>query len=262
VLDSSLRTQITDETAKSNDDIKTKVAPSEILKDLKRLSASALEADRELNSASQRLNLASTRLQLLKIDSALLLASTLSICERMNVLLNTDSMAGRIHHIVYKGSEYRIFITDTRSHILQIHPNETGAAVPLESVWKRLLKEKGLTPLMACNAGMYNENGSAVGLCISNRRLVTKMDTNTSKMPDNFHLYPNGVFYVDSVSGYRVVKTKAMSSILKDSRNITHATQSGPMLLIDGDVHPAFIRKSSNLNVRNGIGVVESSKSR
>jgi uncharacterized protein YigE (DUF2233 family) len=171
-------------------------------------------------------------------------------------------MAGRIHHIVYKGSEYRIFITDTRSHILQIHPNETGAAVPLESVWKRLLKEKGLTPLMACNAGMYNENGSAVGLCISNRRLVTKMDTNTSKMPDNFHLYPNGVFYVDSVSGYRVVKTKAMSSILKDSRNITHATQSGPMLLIDGDVHPAFIRKSSNLNVRNGIGVVESSKSR
>jgi uncharacterized protein YigE (DUF2233 family) len=34
------------------------------------------------------------------------------------------------------------------------------------------------------------------------------------------------------------------------------ATQSGPMLLIDGAIHPAFREGSSNLNIRNGVGLL------
>ena len=35
-----------------------------------------------------------------------------------------------------------------------------------------------------------------------------------------------------------------------------YATQSGPMLLVDGEVHPEFKDGSANINIRNGIGIL------
>ena len=37
--------------------------------------------------------------------------------------------------------------------------------------------------------------------------------------------------------------------------NCLHASQSGPMLVIDGALHPRFIPNSDSLNIRNGVGV-------
>ena len=42
----------------------------------------------------------------------------------------------------------------------------------------------------------------------------------------------------------------------KENKSIKWATQSGPMLLIDNKVHPAFKEGSSNLNIRNGVGII------
>ena len=41
-----------------------------------------------------------------------------------------------------------------------------------------------------------------------------------------------------------------------DTVNIKHATQSGPMLVVDGKIHPAFNPKSTNFYIRNGVGVM------
>jgi uncharacterized protein YigE (DUF2233 family) len=41
---------------------------------------------------------------------------------------------------------------------------------------------------------------------------------------------------------------------------IKYATQSGPMLVIDGQIHPAFKKGSANLNIRNGVGILPNNK--
>ena len=38
------------------------------------------------------------------------------------------------------------------------------------------------------------------------------------------------------------------------------ATQSGPMLVIDGAIHSAFKKGSINVNIRNGVGILPDNK--
>jgi Phosphodiester glycosidase len=62
---------------------------------------------------------------------------------------------------------------------------------------------------------------------------------------------PNGVFYV-SVDRAAVAETRAF---LKQRPQADLATQSGPMLVINGRLHPRFDRHSTSLKTRNGVGV-------
>ena len=40
------------------------------------------------------------------------------------------------------------------------------------------------------------------------------------------------------------------------NENVKYATQSGPMLVINGTMHHRFIKGSENLNIRNGVGIL------
>ena len=62
---------------------------------------------------------------------------------------------------------------------------------------------------------------------------------------------PNGIFYI-SAHGAAVAETQAF---LKQRPRADLATQSGPMLVIDGRLHPRFDRRSTSLKSRNGVGV-------
>lgn len=101
----------------------------------------------------------------------------------------------------------------------------------------------------AMNAGMYHEDRSPVGLYVENSRELKA--ANTRNGPGNFHLKPNGVFYV---KGERagVLETE---TYLKRKIKPSHATQSGPMLVIDGRIHAQFSEQSTSLKIRNGVGV-------
>src|SRR5262249_51892291 len=56
--------------------------------------------------------------------------------------------------------------------------------------------------------------------------------------PGNFHMRPNGVFYLTGeIAG--ILETR---SFIKQKPQVDFATQSGPMLVIDGEVNARFIR--------------------
>ena len=63
---------------------------------------------------------------------------------------------------------------------------------------------------------------------------------------------PNGIFLVDNEEA-KVIETSKFEQ--KDST--IFATQSGPMLLIDGAIHPAFNEGSKNVHIRNGVGIAD-----
>ena len=103
--------------------------------------------------------------------------------------------------------------------------------------------------LFAMNAGMYHADLSPVGLYVENG--IERQKISTGPGYGNFHLLPNGVFYMDQGKA-GVLETQAyLASGLKP----WYATQSGPMLVIDGKIHPAFLPKSDSLQIRNGVGI-------
>lgn len=111
------------------------------------------------------------------------------------------------------------------------------------------LKARDKKLAFAMNAGMYHRDYSPVGLLVIDGKEVSPL--NREDGTGNFFLKPNGVFLV-SASGPKVVETSAYAAISKDVRI---ATQSGPILLSNGKIHPVFNAKSSSRLIRNGVGV-------
>lgn len=101
----------------------------------------------------------------------------------------------------------------------------------------------------AMNAGMFNEQGEAIGLLVEDAKELHKI--NRRKGGGNFHLLPNGVFLIRKNGATEVVK----SADYKPSGDIAFATQSGPMLVIGGKLHPSFEPDGQSRNIRNGVGI-------
>jgi uncharacterized protein YigE (DUF2233 family) len=117
------------------------------------------------------------------------------------------------------------------------------------------LKSKGKSLQFAMNGGMYQDDFQPVGLYVENGRELTRANTATltgapGAMP-NFFKKPNGVFYI----GNGVAGVLETGRFLAERPEANFATQSGPMLIIDGAIHPAFIVNSTDRKMRNGVGV-------
>lgn len=108
--------------------------------------------------------------------------------------------------------------------------------------------------LFAMNAGMYKKDHTPQGLFIENQIIKSKIDTTAGN--GNFYLKPNGIFYLTTDNTPVICKTPQFIQ----SKKIKYATQSGPMLVIDGKIHAAFAASSTNLNIRNGVGILPSNK--
>jgi uncharacterized protein YigE (DUF2233 family) len=111
-------------------------------------------------------------------------------------------------------------------------------------------QREGRQAVALMNGGMYGPEGGPIGLFIAEgkeRHAISLGDGD-----GNFHMKPNGVFWLDASGRAHVT----VSDVFPASRSsVTFATQSGPMLLIKGAVHPTFRPDSPNRLVRNGVGV-------
>jgi uncharacterized protein YigE (DUF2233 family) len=113
------------------------------------------------------------------------------------------------------------------------------------------LRVRGQKLVFAMNAGMYHSDFSAVGLFVAGGRQFTPLNTNNGD--GNFFLKPNGVFAITK-QGARVL---AASEYLgyQSQGYVLLATQSGPLLVHNGKLHPVFKANSTSRLLRNGVGV-------
>lgn len=109
----------------------------------------------------------------------------------------------------------------------------------------------GRDVVFAMNGGMYHPDRRPVGLYIEDRAQVAPIVTREG--PGNFGLLPNGVLCVGA-NEVSVVESRAFAAAPPEC---LHATQSGPMLVIDGALHPRFLPDSDSRFTRNGVGVGE-----
>jgi len=129
--------------------------------------------------------------------------------------------------------------------------NDSGNIIGNFANLKAWLESKNTELVFAVNGGMFNKDQSPQGLYIENGKVLAKADTLQAGY-GNFYLQPNGIFYVTDDNGAVVCKTADFTY----THNIKFATQSGPMLLIDSKIHPAFTQGSKNLYIRNGVGIL------
>ena len=97
------------------------------------------------------------------------------------------------------------------------------------------------------NAGMYHADGPPVGLLVIAGQELAPL--NLASGEGNFFLKPNGVFLL-TAKGPRVVDAMDYEQAREGVR---FATQSGPLLLKDGQIHGSFNANSASRYIRNGV---------
>lgn len=119
------------------------------------------------------------------------------------------------------------------------------------------LGAKGERLAFAMNAGMYHKDRTPVGLYVEDYEELKKISTKDG--PGNFHLKPNGVFFVWDDFDHRGAAVRSTTDYESGApvEIVRYATQSGPMLVINGELHPKFLKDSTSRKRRNGVGVRE-----
>lgn len=165
-------------------------------------------------------------------------------------------LAGNVAAIEYSTVEFagkRITVcrVDLRKERLQLfHRDEAGQPFKRFDRLTPWLEARGQKLIFAMNAGMYHADFAAVGLFVSEGKQLVPL--NTADAPGNFFLKPNGVFVVTD-HGAQVVET---SECPKLRQHVVLATQSGPLLVQRGKIHPALKPTSDSRLFRNGVGVL------
>ena len=155
----------------------------------------------------------------------------------------------------YTDDRFVSYIVDTKKQDIKLYWKDDNQK-NFKSILnlKTWLDNKHQELLFAMNGGMYKQDNSPQGLFIENQRTLTPLDTTSGN--GNFYLKPNGVFYITTNNIPFICRTANFA----DNGQIKYATQSGPMLIIDGQIHPAFNEGSTNLNIRNGVGILPDNK--
>ena len=142
-------------------------------------------------------------------------------------------------------------IVDLKEQDLKLYwKNEKGDKFKNFQNLKHWLNTNSENLVFAMNGGMYKKDLSPQGLFIENGINKSNIDTLRNGY-GNFYMQPNGIFYITYDNKGLVCKTAKFIA-----ENVKYATQSGPLLLIEGKINSKFKNGSKNLNIRNGVGVL------
>lgn len=180
----------------------------------------------------------------------MLKARRVAWCLATLTALASPALAVECGPLSHDGASYTICTVDTTRETIRLFLNDPDSGKPLGSFdnVETLSEARGEILTFAMNAGMYHQDRTPVGHYLEDGKET--QDVITSEGPGNFGLLPNGVFCVGE-DGAQVVETKRY---VEEKPNCTHASQSGPMLVIDGGLHPRFLKDSDSLYIRNGVG--------
>jgi uncharacterized protein YigE (DUF2233 family) len=145
-------------------------------------------------------------------------------------------------------------VSPKTSNLQMFYKDKNGKLYKNARKLKKVLKSEGKKLLFAVNGGMYQADRKPVGLYIEKGKIIKKINRRKNAK-GNFYLQPNGIFYITKGKQAVVCKTTAFKN-----KKVEYATQSGPMLVIDGKIHSKFRKSSTSVHYRNGVGILPNGK--
>ena len=157
--------------------------------------------------------------------------------------------AAECENIRFEDAGYTICTVDLTSETLRLFLyDDSGAPYGQFGAIESDLNDKGQSLGFAMNAGMYHDDRAPVGHYVEDGQEIMRVIPNAG--PGNFGLLPNGVLCIREGRA-DVIETLRF---VKEAPDCAYATQSGPMLVIDGALHPRFLKDSTSRYIRNGVG--------
>ncbi len=161
-----------------------------------------------------------------------------------------SALALEFSNVEFVGKRFTVCRVKISKDRLQLfHRDETGQPFKRFDRLAKWLEPRHQKLTFAMNAGMYHADFSAVGLFVAESRQAAPLNTANGK--GNFFLKPNGVFAI-TATGARVIDSTECPKLHEPA---ILATQSGPLLVRGGKLHPAFNADSKSRLLRNGVGV-------
>lgn len=152
--------------------------------------------------------------------------------------------------VEFGGKTFTVCRVDVRKeHLDLFHRDSQGQPFKRFDRLVADLQSQNRKLVFAMNAGMFHPDFSAVGLFVSGGQQLVPL--NTANGDGNFFLKPNGLFLLTD-QGARVIETSEYPEL---PEHVVLATQSGPLLVRAGKLHPAIREGSESRLVRNGVGV-------
>jgi uncharacterized protein YigE (DUF2233 family) len=178
----------------------------------------------------------------------------ISLFFMQSVALSQIKRVGACVPLTHNGAGYTVCKVAQKQYHLRVFWKSQNSA-PFASL-RSLESERSQfkKPLyFSMNGGMFDFDLAPIGLYIENG--VQLKPLSKSNGWGNFHLKPNGVFYVNADHTAGVLDTASYAAARIKPQ---FATQSGPMLVINGKLHPKFQKSGTSRKYRNGVGVVKS----
>ena len=177
---------------------------------------------------------------------AVLTVCGISSCTRNAHALDSNEMA-------FAGQNYRVVKVDLRRETLSLHwrnPDSGQAFGSIEAL-RQWGDARASRLLFAANAGIYDKQFAPLGLHVENGKTLVPLNlAHGNPAAGNFSLLPNGVFAIYP-NGQAAVRTSA--AFKSDGKSALWATQSGPMLVIDGQLNEQFLDDSGSMKWRSGV---------
>jgi uncharacterized protein YigE (DUF2233 family) len=172
-------------------------------------------------------------------------------------MISLPAGAETVEHL---GATFTVYRLDPKTEKLELFLlKQTTTQSPTLAQLDRDLAAQGKRLKVAMNAGIYEPGFRPSGLHVADGRTMVALNTDgppPKTRPDqstpNFFLQPNGVFFIRPDGSAGVMETSLFAASGERPRL---ATQSGPLLLADGKIHPVFQENSKNRLIRNGVGV-------
>jgi uncharacterized protein YigE (DUF2233 family) len=168
------------------------------------------------------------------------------------------SRAGAVEtkDVTFNGKRHVVSTVDLDKESLELFlKDEKGVYFNSFENIDRWLASRKRRLVFAMNAGMFHPGFAPVGLFVNRGRVLGWL--NLDEGEGNFFLKPNGVFAVTDAGAAVAESSRFSAWLAKNGREkLQVATQSGPLLVIDGKLHPAFRATSESRLYRNGVGVV------
>lgn len=163
-----------------------------------------------------------------------------------------SSHLGGAEVVEHEGAKYHLFRIDSpdRAKLQLAWLGADGKPLGDFNGLRRDLALQGKKIAFATNAGIFERGPKPCGLTICEGKVLVPLNLRPGE--GNFYLKPNGVFFLDDKLGPGVMEA---AEFARSGLTPRLATQSGPLMLRNGVIHPAFNLKSPNKRLRNAVGV-------
>jgi uncharacterized protein YigE (DUF2233 family) len=161
-----------------------------------------------------------------------------------------EDLASPCKPVVFEDTPFTHCIANPSTHAIGVDLAPDGSDAPFRSL-RAYAQAAPADAILAMNGGMFDPQGQPIGYYVEDGRRLALLNQNEG--PGNFHLLPNGVFFGDAGGPWLVFDTQRFADEVQIRPDF--ATQSGPMLVVRGELHPDLDPDGTSQKIRNAVGV-------